>query len=202
MECTPECSHTIMPLRTWDRNNWLILNSDTSDVRRSAAIQSCPCEIIRKCKSTGLSSTAIHRMYAGVQPYNHALDRLQKCRRTGLSSTAIHRMYAGVQPSNHALEIVQECKHCTTTENKRMKYFSFVPSIFNEMVTSYLHRSTESMFMTENEFFASFPFFVTYDIRTVKKKFCEKIYRRKEPWSEERSMCSFLASRFQILLHF
>ena len=110
-------------------------------------------------------------------------------------------MYAGVQPSNHALEIVQECKHCTTTENKRMKYFSFVPSIFNEMVTSYLHRSTESMFMTENEFFASFPFFVTYDIRTVKKKFCEKIYRRKEPWSEERSMCSFLASRFQILLH-
>ena len=59
-------------------NNWLILNSNTSDVRRIAAIQSCTKEIVRKRKTTGLSSTAINRMYAGVQPSNHAFDKLKK----------------------------------------------------------------------------------------------------------------------------
>jgi len=93
-----------MPLRTWERNNWLILDSNTLNVRWSAAIHSCPWEIVRKWKTTGLSSTAIHQMYAGRQPSNHALDRLYKCRKTGLTSTAIHRMYAGVKPYNHALE--------------------------------------------------------------------------------------------------
>uniref|UniRef100_A0A7S2KVT6 Uncharacterized protein n=1 Tax=Leptocylindrus danicus TaxID=163516 RepID=A0A7S2KVT6_9STRA len=44
IECTLECSHLIMPLRdrTKVKNHWLILNSDTSNARRSAAIQSCP----------------------------------------------------------------------------------------------------------------------------------------------------------------
>ena len=145
-------NHDIEKLRSQKvKIHWLILNSDTSNARRSAAIQSCPWET---------------KIAESEKPLAYPQQRYIECTPECSHSIIPMRSYKNI-------DIAQQQK------TKEWNIFRLCHQYINEMVTSYLHRSIESMFMTENDFFASFLFSVTYDVRTVKKKFCEKIYRRK-----------------------